>query len=86
MAVASGSTRENVAAALLRAVGLDGFFDVVLTASDPVRGKPHPDIFLAAAERIRVAPKHCMVFEDSPLGLEAARKAGMLALDVTRAA
>jgi beta-phosphoglucomutase-like phosphatase (HAD superfamily) len=81
MAVASGGVAYNVLVTL-KTVGLEGFFDAVLTADDPVPGKPNPDIFLLAAERIGVAPEHCLVFEDSPLGIEAARKAGMASIDV----
>ena len=47
------------------------------------RGKPNPDVFLAAAERCGVAPEHCIVFEDAPLGVEAARRAGMRAVVLT---
>ncbi len=46
------------------------------------RGKPHPDMFLAAAERMGIAPETCIVFEDAPLGVEAARRAGMRAVAV----
>ncbi len=45
-----------------------------------LRGKPEPDIFLTAAERLGVAPEHCVVFEDAPFGIEAARRAGMRAV------
>jgi beta-phosphoglucomutase-like phosphatase (HAD superfamily) len=48
-----------------------------------VRGKPHPDIFLEAAWRLGVAPGHCVVFEDAPLGVEGARRAGMKAVALT---
>ena len=56
--------------------------------SDPgagarVRGKPHPDIFLEAAWRLGVAPQQCVVFEDAPLGVEGARRAGMKAVALT---
>ncbi len=81
MAAASGGVAYNVLLTI-KSVGLEGFFDAVLTADDPVRGKPFPDIFLLAAQKIGVAPEHCLVFEDSPLGIEAAHKAGMLAIDV----
>ena len=46
------------------------------------RGKPEPDLFLLAAERMGVTPQGCVVFEDSDLGLEAARRAGMVGVDV----
>lgn len=84
MAVASGGTRENVLVTLT-AIGMADFFDAVLGAQDAPRGKPHPDIFLAAAQRLNVAPSLCLVLEDSPLGMEAAAKAGMAAIDVTAA-
>ena len=47
------------------------------------RGKPHPDLFLEAARRLGVAPEACVVFEDAPLGVEAARRAGMRAVALT---
>ena len=48
-----------------------------------LRGKPHPDIFLRAAESLGVEPSRCLVFEDAPLGVEAARRAGMRAVALT---
>jgi HAD superfamily hydrolase (TIGR01509 family) len=81
MAVASGSTRENVILEL-KTVGIIHLFDVILTASDAITPKPSPDIFLEAARRIGVPAHLCQVFEDGDPGLEAARKAGMLATDV----
>jgi beta-phosphoglucomutase-like phosphatase (HAD superfamily) len=50
---------------------------------DRLRGKPHPDIFLEAAHRLGVTPAQCIVFEDAPLGVEAARRAGMRAFALT---
>jgi beta-phosphoglucomutase-like phosphatase (HAD superfamily) len=58
-------------------------FDAVVGAADVARGKPHPDVFLLAAERCGVLPEHCIVFEDAPLGVEAARRAGMKAVVLT---
>jgi beta-phosphoglucomutase len=48
-----------------------------------LRGKPHPDLFLEAAHRLGVPAAHCLVFEDAPLGIEAARRAGMDAVALT---
>jgi sugar-phosphatase len=56
---------------------------VVVTASDVARGKPHPDPFLLAAARLGADPRECLVVEDAPGGLEAARAAGCTTLAVT---
>lgn len=58
-------------------------FDTIAGAADVERGKPHPDVFLLAAERLGVDPAQCIVFEDAPLGVEAARRAGMRAIVLT---
>lgn len=58
-------------------------FDAIVGARDVARGKPHPDVFLKAAELCGVAPEHCIVFEDAPLGVEAARRAGMRCVVLT---
>ena len=81
MAVATGSTRTS-AEASLRAIGILDFFDAVVTANDAGRPKPAPDVFLLAAALIGVAPANCAAFEDGDLGLQAARSAGMLAVDI----
>jgi len=81
MAVASGGAREIVEQTL-RTVGLRGFFDVLATADDVEHGKPAPDVFLLAAERLGVAPTECIVYEDGDVGIEAARRAGMRSIDV----
>lgn len=59
-------------------------FQCVVIGDDPMvkRGKPAPDIFLLAAERLGIAPESCLVFEDSPVGVEAARSAGMAVIAV----
>jgi HAD superfamily hydrolase (TIGR01509 family) len=61
---------------------LGPLLDAVCTRDDVARVKPHPDLFLLAAERLGVAPASCLVFEDSPNGLCAAHAAGMLAVAV----
>lgn len=81
MAVATGGLR-RVAERLLRQAGLFDCFDAVVTCEDVPRHKPAPDIFLEAARRLNVAPRHCQVYEDTDPGLEAARRAGMECIDV----
>ncbi|MFI1681345.1 HAD family hydrolase [Streptomyces sp. NPDC020607] len=68
-----------------RKAGLDKWFgeDRVFSAQDVGRGKPAPDLFLYAAERMGVAPEKCVVVEDSPLGVRAAVAAGMDVLGYT---
>jgi beta-phosphoglucomutase len=58
-------------------------FETIVGAADVARGKPHPDVFLEAARRCGAAPANCIVFEDAPLGVEAARRAGMRAVVIT---
>jgi len=81
MAVASGGIRRLVDKTLA-ALDLTRCFQAIRTAEDVVNGKPAPDLFLSAAAAIGVAPERCMVYEDSDLGLEAARRAGMRWVDV----
>jgi len=81
MAVVSGGVRLNVEASL-RAIDALDWFDVLLTADDPIAPKPAPDLFLAAAERIGVPPTRCHAFEDADAGVAAARAAGMTVTDV----
>jgi beta-phosphoglucomutase family hydrolase len=58
-------------------------FETIVGAADVARGKPHPDVFLEAARRCGAEPANCIVFEDAPLGVEAARRAGMRAVVIT---
>lgn len=81
MAVVSGGTRINVLLTL-EAIGLDDFFDVILTADDHVKPKPAPDILIEAAWQLKLHPADCQVFEDGEFGLKAARDAGMIATDI----
>jgi beta-phosphoglucomutase-like phosphatase (HAD superfamily) len=76
MSVASGGKRFHVEQSL-RVTGLAPLFPVVVTQEDVTRGKPDPQMFLLAAARMGVRPESCLVLEDSPLGLEAAKAAGM---------
>ncbi len=81
MAVASGSARQ-VVEMQLRHIGMDGWFDAVVAAEDTERHKPEPDVFLEAARRLNVPADRCCVYEDSDLGIEAARRAGMQWVDI----
>ncbi|CAG1018482.1 phosphoglycolate phosphatase [Burkholderiaceae bacterium] len=82
LAICTASTPENMALAFER-FGLDAQMDTVVSPADGLRGKPEPDIFLEAARRLGVPPAECVVFEDAPLGIEAARRAGMPAVALT---
>jgi len=76
VSIASGGTREIVARSL-ELTGLAELFSVVVTACDVVQGKPAPDMFLLAAQKMGVAPQACLVFEDAEPGMRAAAAAGM---------
>jgi HAD superfamily hydrolase (TIGR01509 family) len=81
MAVASGGHRHMVEMTL-RQIGILDWFPVLVAAEDTVRHKPEPDVFLEAARRLGVSPETCTVYEDTDLGVEAARRAGMRWVDV----
>ncbi len=81
MAVASGGIRP-VVLQTLEAVGLSALFEIVVSANDVTRGKPAPDMFLLAAEKMGVPPAGCVVYEDGDPGVEAAHAAGMRVVDV----
>jgi beta-phosphoglucomutase family hydrolase len=68
---------------VLDTLALRELLPVVVGAADVERGKPEPDIFLKAAARLGVDPVDCVVFEDAPAGIEAARRAGMRCVAVT---
>lgn len=80
-AIASSAPRENVIV-MLEAVGLASLMDAVISAEDVTRGKPDPQVFLMAAERVGVPPERCIVVEDAAAGIEAARRAGMRSVGV----
>lgn len=61
----------------LKFTGLWDYFEIIITPAEVERGKPAPDMFLLAAERMGVAPKDCLVFEDGQAGIDAATAAGM---------
>jgi len=76
LAVGTAAPPENIAL-VLDTLRLRARFDAIVGAADVARGKPDPEIFLLAAERLAVPASECVVFEDAPAGIEAARRAGM---------
>ena len=82
LAVASGSLHP-VIDEVLAMKNLRQFFPVVVSVQDVARGKPAPDVFLRAAELLRVEPRDCCVIEDSAAGVEAALAAGMSVIAIT---
>jgi HAD superfamily hydrolase (TIGR01509 family) len=81
MAVASGGYRDTITR-ILDAVGIRDWFQAIVTAEDTDKHKPEPDVFLEAARRLHVPPQYCVVFEDTDIGLLAAKRAGMASIDV----
>ena len=83
MGVVSGGMRELVEETL-DILGIRACFDVVIGSGDVARGKPEPDGMLLAAKALGVEPRTCVVYEDAAAGIEAARRAGMRAVDITQ--
>jgi HAD superfamily hydrolase (TIGR01509 family) len=73
----ASSGRAKLVFYFLRKLKIEHLFDAVVCAEDITHSKPHPEIFLKAAERLREEPEKCLVIEDSKLGVEAAKSAGM---------
>lgn len=83
MTIGTGSSRRNALSALEDA-GIIQWFDLIVTADDVQNPKPHPEIYLKGADHIKVAPEHCLVFEDGDKGIESAIAAGMHWVDVRK--
>jgi beta-phosphoglucomutase family hydrolase len=83
MSVGTGGQR-SIAEQTLKVVGMDSYFDILVTSDDITHPKPHPETFLRCAEQMGIAPQECQVFEDGVLGMNAAREAGMKVTDVTK--
>jgi beta-phosphoglucomutase family hydrolase len=83
MAVASGGT-QPIIVQVLEHLKIRHLFDTVVTSEMVQNQKPAPDIFLEAARRIGVEPKFCRAYEDTDLGMQAIRSAGMEAVDVRK--
>jgi beta-phosphoglucomutase family hydrolase len=80
-AVGSSAPRLNIDAGM-KALKLENNFDAIVAGEDVIHGKPAPDIFLKAAAAMGLKPEQCVVFEDAPAGVEAARAAGMKVIGI----
>ena len=83
MGVASGGMKHIIEQVLVH-LKIRQYFDAIVTSEDVKRQKPAADIFLEAARRIGVPPENCRAYEDTDLGLQAIRSAGMEAVDVRK--
>ncbi len=83
MALASSGSRPGIDI-LLKRMNWHGHFSAIVTGEDVTHGKPHPEIYLLAAERLLVSSDSCLVFEDTDAGVSSARAAGMIAIDVRK--
>jgi len=82
MAIGTGGSR-RLSLKTLGIIGLQNYFEILVTSEDVTNFKPHPETFLKCAELMGVAPSDCEVFEDGILGMQAANTAGMMVVDVT---
>ncbi len=80
-AIASSAPRANVEV-MVAAIGVADLMNAIVSAEDVTRGKPDPEVFLRAAERLGVPPDRCVVVEDAAAGVEAGRRAGMKTIGV----
>tara|TARA_R110002073_G_scaffold14554_3_gene59389 strand:- start:19266 stop:19940 length:675 start_codon:yes stop_codon:yes gene_type:complete len=79
--IALGSASKN-ARAILQKVNLYDYFDAIVDGTNVTKAKPDPEVFLNAAKFLNVAPAHCIVFEDSVAGVQAANIAGMISIGI----
>lgn len=79
--IALGSASKN-SGLILKNTKLQDYFDVIVDGNDVLKAKPDPEVFLLGAKRIGIPASQCIVFEDAYAGIEAAKKAGMLAIGV----
>ncbi|MDE2025719.1 MAG: HAD family phosphatase [Patescibacteria group bacterium] len=81
LAIASSAPREN-RILIFKHLPIYDYFDTVIGAEDITHGKPHPEVFLKAAGKLGINPKNCVVFEDAPNGIAAAKAAGMFVVGI----
>jgi HAD superfamily hydrolase (TIGR01509 family) len=81
MALASSSSNEIINT-VMDTLGIKRYFDLIYSADNETHGKPHPGVFITTAELLNVAPQNCLVFEDAPSGVLAAKAAKMKCIAV----
>lgn len=81
LAIGSSTVRANIVLAL-KEIGVLTEFEAIVSGEEVSRGKPEPDVFLKAAQKLGVSPSRCVVVEDAPQGVEAARRGGMRVIAV----
>lgn len=81
LALATSGHRRYIDTAL-RVTGLENSFEIIVTGDDVESGKPHPEIYQSAADRLGVTPEYCLALEDAPHGVRSAKAAGMACLAV----
>nr|MCR4719517.1 beta-phosphoglucomutase [Bacillota bacterium] len=79
--IAIGSSSKNTPI-ILKQIGLDRYFDAVSDGNNITKSKPDPEVFLKAAEMLKIPPENCLVVEDADAGIEAGKKGGMKTLSV----
>ncbi len=82
MAIASSTVIENIHL-IISSLGIEKYFEVIITGHDVTEGKPNPQVFLLAARRLGAEPKNCIVVEDAVAGVKAAKRAGMYCVAIT---
>ncbi|MFB0559147.1 MAG: HAD family hydrolase [Dehalococcoidales bacterium] len=82
LALASSAPMENIQL-VISGLGISGYFQTIITGRDVTEGKPSPQSFLLAAQRLGIEPRNCIVIEDAIAGVSAAKKAGMRCLAIT---
>jgi beta-phosphoglucomutase len=82
MAIASSTVIENIHL-ITGSLGIENYFEAIITGHDVTEGKPSPQVFLVAAQRLGADPKNCVVFEDAVAGVKAAKSAGMHCVAIT---
>jgi HAD superfamily hydrolase (TIGR01509 family) len=82
VAAVSGSTRHQVQNLILDRLGILRYYDLLITHEDYTAGKPNPEPYLVAAQRLNIEPQACIVIEDASVGIDAGKSAGAYVIGV----